>query len=75
MQTPRQRLQAAIESGMTQSEIAAETGVPQATISRILSGEHSDPRYSTAQKVMALKVKKPRRKAPAPVTPAEQVAA
>lgn len=75
MQTPRQRLQAAVDSGMTQSEIAAETGVPQATISRILSGEHTDPRYSTAQKVMGLKIKKGRRKAQPVVAPAEQVAA
>ncbi len=80
MQTPREIVQAAIDAGWTQSKIAAETGVPQATISRILSGEN-DPRFSTVEKLLAMKVKKPRRAkaAPAPVVadpaPAEQVAA
>lgn len=74
MQTPREIVQAAIDAGWTQSKIAAESGVPQATISRILSGEHNDPRFSTVEKLRAIKVKKPRRKA-ASAAPAEPVAA
>ncbi|MGN8062775.1 helix-turn-helix domain-containing protein [Ralstonia sp. 22111] len=81
MQTPRQLIQAAIDAGMTQAEIASAARVTQATISRILSGDHTDPRSSTVEKLRALKIKKPRRAkaAPAPViaepAPAEQVAA
>ncbi|MBX4004311.1 helix-turn-helix domain-containing protein [Ralstonia pickettii] len=70
MQSPREIVQAAIDAGWTQSKIAAESGVPQATISRILSGEN-DPRFSTVEKLLAIKVKKPRRAkaAPAPAIP------
>ena len=38
-------------SGETQTSIALATGVPQATISRILSGKHGDPLTSTTRKI------------------------
>lgn len=40
-----------IASGETQTSIAAATGVPQATISRILAGKHGDPLTSTTRKI------------------------
>ena len=43
-----QKINALLESGWTQTEIEAETGVPQGTISRIASGKHTDPRASNA---------------------------
>lgn len=40
-----------IDSGETQTSISAATGVPQATISRILAGKHGDPLTSTTRKI------------------------
>ncbi|CAI0810818.1 MAG: helix-turn-helix transcriptional regulator [Serratia marcescens] len=38
-----------IASGMTQIDIRRETGISQASISRILTGKLADPRVSVAQ--------------------------
>lgn len=72
MQTARELVQALIDAGYTQTEIEAKTGVKQATISRILSGKHADPRSSTVAKLRQMKVRPSRRKNQ---TPAEPVAA
>lgn len=42
-------VQALIASGMTQIDIRRETGISQASISRILTGKLADPRVSVAQ--------------------------
>lgn len=60
MSSVQEHLKKLIAVGVTQLEIQEKTGVSQATISRILSGDHSDPRMSTAQKIMSFRV--PRRK-------------
>lgn len=57
--TPRQAAEYLIDVGYTQARIAIESSIPQATVSRIATGRHKDPRLSTAQKLigLALKVK------------------
>lgn len=60
MQPIHAHVQRLIDSGYTQVEIEEKTGVPQATVSRILSG--ADPRYSTVEKLLKLKPKAKRRK-------------
>jgi transcriptional regulator with XRE-family HTH domain len=40
-----------IESGFTQAQLAELTGVSQSSLSRILTGECTDPRLSTAQAI------------------------
>lgn len=49
--TPKRLIQALIDAGDNQSDIERETGISQATISRILSGDHGDPRSSTVTKL------------------------
>ena len=49
--SPQEIVRACIQANFTQEQIAAESGVPQATISRILTGAHSDPRNSTVEKL------------------------
>lgn len=72
MSTAKEHLERCIAAGATQTEIEAKTGVSQATISRILSGEHADPRSSTTVKIKSFRV--PSRKR-APESKPEQVAA
>ena len=55
--TPRQAAEYLIDVGYTQARIAIESSVPQATISRIATGRHKDPRLSTAQKLLGLALK------------------
>jgi transcriptional regulator with XRE-family HTH domain len=43
-----EKLAALIGMGWTQSSISNATGVSQGTISRIASGDHKDPRASSA---------------------------
>lgn len=50
---PREIIARLIEAGDTQKDIEAGSGVPQATISRILSGAHSSPRWDTVSKLNA----------------------
>lgn len=47
--SPKEIVQALIASGMTQIDIRRETGISQASISRILTGKLADPRVSVAQ--------------------------
>lgn len=47
--SPKEIVQSLIASGMTQIDIRRETGVSQASISRILTGKLADPRVSVAQ--------------------------
>ena len=51
-----------IAAGESQAEIARQTGVPQATISRILSGKHGDPLTSTTRKIQDYAAKRLKRK-------------
>lgn len=55
--TPRQAVEYLIDVGYTQARIAIESSVPQASISRIATGRHKDPRLSTAQKLLGLALK------------------
>ncbi|CAI2068709.1 helix-turn-helix transcriptional regulator [Serratia quinivorans] len=47
--SPKEIVQSLIASGMTQIDIRRETGISQASISRILTGKLADPRVSVAQ--------------------------
>lgn len=63
MSTAKEHLERCIAAGATQKEIEAKTGVSQATISRILSGEHADPRSSTSTKIKSFRVPSKKRAA------------
>ena len=43
-----EKIAALIAMGWTQSAISRDTGIPQGTISRIVTGQHLDPRASNA---------------------------
>lgn len=45
--SPIEIVQALLAQGLTQSEIEANTGIKQPSISRILTGKNKDPRIST----------------------------
>ncbi|AMH01855.1 helix-turn-helix domain-containing protein [Serratia liquefaciens] len=47
--SPKEIVQSLIASGMTQIDIRRETGISQASISRILTGKLADPRVSVAK--------------------------
>lgn len=47
--TPKELVQALIDTGLTQNQIAKATGVAQSSICRLLTGVHSDPRVSTVR--------------------------
>ena len=47
MKTPKQMLNELQTAGFSQSEIARQSGIEQATISRISSGIHANPRFSS----------------------------
>ena len=55
--TPRQAAEYLLDVGYTQARIAIESSIPQATVSRIATGRHKDPRLSTAQKLLGLALK------------------
>jgi predicted transcriptional regulator len=46
MRTPQELVKFCLSAGYSQTAIAARAGVKQPTISRILSGEHDDPKSS-----------------------------
>lgn len=48
---PREIIKALLAAGDTQADIEKGTGISQATISRILNGEHQDPKSSTVNKL------------------------
>ena len=54
MPTPQQMIRSLVDANFTQQKICTETGIPQPTLSRILSGKHSDPRTSTSEKLRTL---------------------
>ena len=47
--TSKEIVKSLIASGMTQIDIRRETGISQASISRILTGKLADPRVSVTQ--------------------------
>lgn len=47
--TPKAMVQALVDAGLTQCEIAESTGVAQSSICRLLTGVHTDPRLSTVR--------------------------
>ncbi|MHA3258798.1 helix-turn-helix domain-containing protein [Yersinia pseudotuberculosis] len=57
--TPQEMVKSLIHAGYTQSQIAKEVGVKQSSVSRLLTGVHTDPRFSTvrALEVFLLKTK------------------
>jgi len=46
LQTPQELVRELIDAGFSQAAVAEVAGVKQPTISRILSGEHDDPKSS-----------------------------
>lgn len=54
MCTPQKHVEQIIKAGYSQTYIAEQTGISQPTISRILSGEHTDPKSSTASALKRL---------------------
>lgn len=51
LQTPQALVKELIDAGYSQAVIAQRAGVKQPTISRILSGEHDDPKSSVLIKL------------------------
>lgn len=51
LQTPQELVKELIDAGYSQAAIAERAGVKQPTISRILSGEHDDPKSSVLIKL------------------------
>lgn len=51
LQTPQELVKFLVTAGYPQAVIAARAGVKQPTISRILSGEHDDPKSSVLIKL------------------------
>lgn len=51
LETPQELVKTLIEAGFSQQAIAERAGVKQPTISRILSGEHTDPKSSVLIKL------------------------
>ncbi|AIN15339.1 helix-turn-helix transcriptional regulator [Yersinia pseudotuberculosis] len=47
--TPQEIVKKLIEAGYTQVHIEEHTGVNQSSISRLLTGKHTDPRLSTVR--------------------------
>ena len=52
--TPQEMVKSLIDSGYTQNQIAEIAGVKQSSISRLLTGVHSDPRFSTVRSIEKL---------------------
>jgi len=48
---PDELVRTILREGWSQEQLAASVDVTQATISRILSGQHKDPRYSVVEKL------------------------
>ena len=53
-QTPQELVQALLKRGCTQQDLAAAACVSQATISRMASGQHKDPKSSTVDALRLL---------------------
>lgn len=51
LRTPQELVKELIDAGYSQAAIAEHAGVKQPTISRILSGEHDDPKSSVLIKL------------------------
>ena len=54
MQSAQQLVVELLGRGFTQQELAAAAQVSQATISRIASGQHKDPKSSTVDRLRLL---------------------
>lgn len=52
--TPDKLILSLIRSGWSQTQIAVAVDTSQATVSRILSGAHRDPRHSLVEKLRRL---------------------
>lgn len=53
---PDELVRTILRAGWSQEQVAASVDVTQATISRILSGQHKDPRYSVVEKLRELAI-------------------
>lgn len=60
--TPQELVLALIGAGDSQSDIERETGISQASLSRIAAGLQSDPRGSTLKKLHEYATRRLRRK-------------
>ncbi len=49
-----EKLKTLLASGLTTVEVARETGITQATISRIATGKHAEPRERSVRAIDAL---------------------
>lgn len=49
-----EKLKSLIASGLTTVEVARETGITQATVSRIARGKHAEPRERSVRAIDAL---------------------
>lgn len=72
---PKDYLSAIRSTGMTQAEIAAETGIPQPTISKIERGEVSDVMSRNYRALQTLHKKLAKKRRPAVATAATPVPA
>lgn len=54
---PDELVRTILRAGWSQEQVATSVNVTQATISRILSGQHKDPRYSVVEKLRELAIK------------------
>lgn len=51
MTTPKQLLETLNQAGFSDAEIARQTGITQPTIQRIRTGQHEDPKTSSASAI------------------------
>lgn len=51
LRPPQEIVKSLVEAGYSQAVIAERAGVTQPTISRILSGDHADPKSSVLSKL------------------------
>lgn len=51
MKSPKELIEELVGDGLTQEQIGDGTGIKQATISRILSGEIADTKFSNWQSI------------------------
>ncbi|WP_179038253.1 helix-turn-helix transcriptional regulator [Limnobaculum xujianqingii] len=47
--TPQEMVKSLVDAGYTQHQIAENIGVQQSSVSRMLTGVHTDPRFSTVR--------------------------
>ncbi len=64
-----EKLKTLLEAGLTTVKVARETGITQATISRIATGKHAEPRERSVRAIDALYSRIFGREIPVPEVP------